>query len=202
MAAGTEFVRVYRREHGPDAFNPSVQDDPPLGSIVTGGRFDAITARGGPSTPPYLYAGLTIETALAETYVRDLDYAAIGLRPLPWARVEGRNAVRLRSLRPLQFVDVAGAGAQQVGQDDWLTHCDESGYPTCRRWAAAVRSWVPTADGLRWASKRENGDAFVIWQAGTPTFEVLADDPIDFGGGRLLLEEFLYRWRLYLDNGA
>ncbi len=86
------------------------------------------------------------------------------------------------------------------GQDDWLTHCDEDSYAICRRRVTAIRSWAPGGDGLRWASKRENGAAHVIWESSPPALELLDQTPIDSGTGLIELKDFLMRWRLYLDT--
>lgn len=184
-------------------FNTSVRPDPAPDDPVLGGRFDA--RHHGVA---YLYAAHAEEGALAEALVRDLGYTATGARPLPPARVRGRVSSALTCAREVRLVVVHGAGAQQIGQDDWLTRCDETNYPVCRRWAEAIRGWRPDVDGLTWRSKRDREQRVrVLWgptataahgcgfiePSGPPP------EPIDAGAGLLRLKDFLTAWRLYLE---
>lgn len=110
---------------------------------------------------------------------------------------------------PARFSLSAGAaGAPQIGQDDWLTRCDEDGYPCCREWASAIRRWAPDAEGLTWLSKRDPGQRVVMLRgdpagavAGCGLVVGTADpfEPLERGAGRIRLDAFLTRWRLYLE---
>jgi hypothetical protein len=113
--------------------------------------------------------------------------------------------------RDLELVETQGAAAQQLGQDDWLTTCDESGYPLTRRWAGAIRSWVPHANGLEWRSKRDPAQrVLALWCDRAhaadgcgllaPEEDLADTTPLDDGIGRVRLAGFLARWRLYLER--
>ena len=107
--------------------------------------------------------------------------------------------------RDLNLVVVCGAGAQQLGQDDWLTHCDEIDYPICRTWAAAIHAWEPEADGLIWRSKRDPGERVaVLWSdpelpAPIEPTKPPSSEPLLHGPAALRLKSFLVRWRLYIE---
>lgn len=119
----------------------------------------------------------------------------------------------MRTRRDVELVEVQGAAAEQLGQDDWLTRCDEDAYPLTRRWAAAVRAWLPPPrrDGLGWPSKRDPRQrVMVLWgepahaatgcgllepgDAGAP------GEALDGGFGLVRLSAFVAPWRLYLER--
>jgi hypothetical protein len=117
----------------------------------------------------------------------------------------------VRTRRDVELVEIQGAAGE--GQDDWLTRCDEDDYPLTRRWAAAVRAWLPPQlrDGLGWQSKRDPQQrVMVLWgeTAGAPTgCQVLEPDDVvghaealDGGFGLVRLSAFLAPWRLYLER--
>lgn len=202
MAEGQHLVRVHGQSRHPIAFNPTPRPAPRHGEPVRGGRFDSTDG-----SYVYLYAGLSHKGAFAESFGRDLDYTKPGPRPLPRFRWEGRAVTVCATTRHLQLVCIQAGGAQQLGQDDWLTRCDEDRYPRCRQWAAAIQKWAPDADGLTWRSKRDpNEQVVVLWgdpaTAATGCGLVKATQatyPLGHGLGKDLLEEFLTDWRLYLE---
>lgn len=203
LAAGTAAVRVHHLGRSAESFNATARAAPPPGAPVSGGRFDSVDG-----SYAYLYGALTEEGAFAEAFARDLNFTALGPRPLPQSRVAGKGVSRIVVARDARLVVVCGAGAHQIGQDDWLTRCDESDYPTCREWAASLRRWAPDADGLTWQSKRDPTErVFMLW--GDPTAPggdcglVRAapggGEPLEMGPARMRLEEFLLKWRLYVE---
>jgi RES domain len=206
VPAGSVLFRVHRDTRRPYEFNPAARWPTGPGVPVEGGRFDS-----DDGSYAYLYAAVTEAGAFAESFARDLDYTAAGPRPLPRARVARKEVSAVFVQRDLQVVETQAAAAQQLGQDDWLTTCDEGGYPLTRRWARAIRRWVPSGDGLEWRSKRDPTQrVLVLW--GDPTRAAdgcgllapepdLADTtPLDEGIGRVRLAGFLARWRLYLER--
>jgi hypothetical protein len=208
VPAGTVLFRVHRDSRRPYEFNPTARPTTAPEDPVEGGRFDS-----DDGSYAYLYAAFTEEGAFAECFARDLDYTLAGPRPLPRGRVAGTVVSAIFVQRDLEVVETQGAAAQQLGQDDWLTTSDESAYPLTRRWARAIRGWVPHGDGLEWRSKRDPGQrVLVLW--GDPAHaaggcgllapedeEGLADTtPLDDGIGRVRLAGFLARWRLYLER--
>lgn len=78
---------------------------------------------------------------------------------------------RLRLDAELVLVDLRGAvGLGRVGQDAWLSACDEVDDPITQRWATALRQWAPGAAGLVWMSKRDNlHEAAVLFSDRVPT---------------------------------
>lgn len=151
-----------------DAPSPSSSGGP-----VPGGRFDS--ADGSYS---YIYLARSAGGALAESFARHLDYTRAGPRPLPLAKVAGKKISSVVVKRDLRVVVAYGAGAEQLGQDMWLTTCDEDNYSLAREWAVAVRRWEPGADGLVWKSRRDPAEeVFVLW-----------GDPSTAGQGCGLLE--------------
>ncbi|MHB1502003.1 MAG: RES family NAD+ phosphorylase [Candidatus Dormibacteria bacterium] len=196
-------VRVHSLARAPGAFNLVSRPATAPGAPVAGGRFDSIDV-----SYAYLYAATTESGAFAETFARDLDYAKAGPRPLPSTRVVGMAVSAAEVSRRVKLVVAHGAGAQQLGQDDWLTRCDEDGYPMCREWAQAIKNWVPDADGLTWRSKRDPTQAvLMLWgspgaaragcgmvRLGNPIKE-----PLESGPARMRLDLFLLHWRLYLE---
>ena len=202
LPAGQPLVRVHDQNRPPAAFNPTPRPALRHSDPVRGGRFDSVDG-----TYAYLYAGLNHKAAFAESFGRDLDYTAPGPRPLPRFRWQAKAVTVCETTRRLKLVYVQAGGAQQLGQDDWLTHCDENGYPTCRQWAAAIKRWSPDADGLTWRSKRDpNEQVVALWgdpataEAGCGLLNAThVTYPLDHGTGKELLEEFLTDWRLYLE---
>ena len=206
VPAGTVLFRIHRDTRRPYEFNPTVRRPAGPEDVVEGGRFDS-----DDGSYAYLYAAFTEEGAFAECFARDLDYTRAGPRPLPRARVAGMVVSAVFVERDLELVETQAAAAQQLGQDDWLTTSDEGAYPLTRRWARAIRGWVPRCDGLEWRSKRDPGQrVLVLW--GDPSRvadgcgllapeDDLADTtPLDEGIGRVRLAGFLARWRLYLER--
>jgi hypothetical protein len=73
---------------------------------------------------------------------------------------------------PITFVSLIGADAHHVGQDIWLTSSEPYDYPNTRMWAAAIRQWVPAADGLTYlARNNQQHTSYVLYEhaAGSPT---------------------------------
>jgi hypothetical protein len=172
---------------------------------IDGGRFDSLDG-----TYAYWYGALSEVGAFAESFARQLDYTKDGDRPLPFAVVAGRSISVVRAARQLHLVVAYGAGAEQLGQDIWLTTADEADYPMTRLWASAVRVWEPSADGMVWKSRRDPGeDVIVLWGdlataatgCGLVSFDPAVDpsEPLASGPARLRLDDWLVHWRLYVE---
>lgn len=203
VPAGSTLWRVHSDRFNGGALNPTPQPAPAAGSPVTGGRFDSLDG-----SYAYLYASENERGAFAESFARDLDYTRSGARPLPYALVHGKNISSVNVLRDIDVVVAYGAGAQQLGQDTWLTTCDEDDYPLCRQWAAAVRLWAPAADGLVWKSRSDPAEeVFVLWGdpasaesgCGLVDFMPTSTEPLGHGPARAVLDQWLLRWRLYIE---
>jgi RES domain len=170
---------------------------------VAGGRFDSADG-----SYCYTYLARSARGAPAEAFARHLDYTKVGPRPLPQARVAGKKISSVVVQRDLHVVVAYGAGAEQLGQDIWLTTCDEGDYPLTREWAAAVRRWEPGADGLIWKSRRDpTEEVFVLWGdpstagrgCGLLEVDPATSEPLASGPARVMLELWLVQWRLYLE---
>lgn len=191
LAAGSQLWRVHTDRYEPVGFNPTARP-----SVESGGRFDALDG-----SYSYLYAAADEAGAFAEAFVRNLDYDAVGPRLLPAAAVAGRVVSQLEVRHDLALVSLHGADLQQLGQDEWLTSCDESGYPLTRRWAAAVRAWAPTAAGFVWRAKRDQDRfAYVLFGDRTPTAALYGSrsEPLDRDAGLVRLRQTLRRHRLVI----
>jgi hypothetical protein len=104
-----------------------------------------------------LYAAPRVETALAETVVRDLPFDAEGNpRVLPFNAIEGRCVTEVELLTEVRLVSLLDEPARvAVRQDSWLAHAEAPEYPFTRRWGHWIRSQAPWAHGLVWPSKRD-----------------------------------------------
>ncbi|MBI5478184.1 MAG: RES family NAD+ phosphorylase [Deltaproteobacteria bacterium] len=175
LGMGTSVIRIHLNAYAANEFNPT-----PATSPVKGGRFDH-TSPG----EAFLYAGETLETAVAEALLRDLPPQPAP-RVIPFAQVQGRSVSRLRTRRNLELLSLHGRGLSQLGQDSWLTSCDACDYPITRRWATAIRRWAPGAAGFVWRSRRLQDElAYVFYstRVGPKGFEVKATRRADQGAG-------------------
>ena len=205
LPAGTVLYRVHRADRAAYAFDPTPRPPAPR---RPGRRWPLDSIDGSYA---YLYAALSEEGA-CESFVRDLDYARAGPRPLPWARVSGKVVSTVRTRRDVKLVEIQGAAAEQLGQDDWLTRCDEDAYPRSgvgrRRCGPGSRPRT-LRPGL--AVRRDPQQrVMVLWgePAGAPTgCQVLEPEDggahreaLDGGFGLVRLSAFLAPWRLYLER--
>lgn len=149
LPAGTVLFRVHQTVFPADSFNPV-----PSHRYYGGGRFD-----GTDDDPyPYLYAGESVDVAVAETLLRDLPPDDAGIRQLPLVRVRGRRISAVHITGDLPLVSLcSGTDLGAVAQDPWLTTCDPPDYAQTRHWGHWIRSHAPTAAGYVWFSRREPG---------------------------------------------
>ena len=204
VPAGTVLWRVHADRYAAEAFNPTPRR-PGASPFVEGGRFDSIDG-----SYAYLYGARSLGGAFAETFARNLDYTRPGPRPLRFNLVAGKVSSSIEVQRDLHLVQVYGAGAEQLGQDGWLTACTEDDYPLTRQWAAAVRRWAPSSDGLAWKSRRDpSQDVMMLWGApagaaiGCGVVKKDGEAPLVLGSGPglLVLQQWLVKWRLYIEPG-
>lgn len=156
LPAGTVLFRVHQKRFLAAAFNPV-----PSHRYYGGGRFDATAD----DLYPFMYAGESVDVAVAETLLRDLVPDDTGIRRLPVARVAGRCISAVQVTSSLQLVSLcSGRDLGAVAQDPWLTTCDPRDYAQSRHWAHWIRSHAPTAAGYVWLSRREPGAvAYVLF---------------------------------------
>lgn len=191
LSPGTALYRVHSSFFGSTSFNPTKADDP-----LKGGRFDS-----NDGSYAYLYAGQDFNTAIAEVLIRDMPTGPFPPRIFQRARILGLVLSELGVEQPLSLVSLHGADLGQVGQDAWLTKCGSEKYPETRRWVAAIRSWLPEAQGMVWRSFRdEDRFSYVLFadRIAPDTLVERSSIPADSGSGRLLLEEVLQRHNVAL----
>lgn len=196
LRPGSVLWRVHTSAREPHAMNPTAQ-----ASAEAGGRFDCLAG-----DYAYLYAADSPEAAIAETICRDLRLGDGLPRLIPRARVRGRLLSALRVTDPQQLVVVHCAGLTHLGQDIWLTKSAAVDYLLTRRWAAAIRRWVPDADGFVYRCRHD--EDLRAWMLTTdptvathpaliPVGEPL---PLDLPQGRALLRRILANYNAALDG--
>jgi hypothetical protein len=149
---------LWRVHHHPDydawAFNPE-----PSSELYGGSRFDATEA----DRYPFLYAGLSEETALAETLLRDIAPDERGFRTVPSTATSRRRMAALVLIADLRLISlVNGPDLAAIGQDSWLVTAPGQQYPQTRDWAHWLRRQAPWAHGLVWDSLRDRGSLALV----------------------------------------
>lgn len=156
VQSGSLLYRVHRHER--QAISPNFKRV----TAPQGGRFDADLALA--SQYGYWYAATSELAAFAETFLRSATSPHLTPRLLPRSLISDRSISELRCERDLHLVQLHGGAEQQIGQDNWLTTCDESGYSLTRQWADSLYRWAPNADGLIWRSRRFDDEfAVMLW---------------------------------------
>lgn len=164
IPSGSLLWRVMRRDHIHRAslFNPRLaplEADPDAKDKETPyGRFDAVeTDRYG-----YCYAALDDLTAIAETLLRDVRFAA-RVRSIPVKDVSGRTLAVYETLGPLALVALTtSAELARARQDPWLVQADPDEYTQTQRWGHWLRRCAPDAHGFIWPSRRNPGGRCVV----------------------------------------
>lgn len=180
VPAGTRLSRVHSSRFGACQFNPTLAD-----SHWGGGRFDATEA------DPYgfLYAGADDECAVCEALLRDLPLEA-GSRLLPRVALAGRSLSRLLLSSNVTVVSLSsGKDLARIGQgDNWLVSCPAAEYGFTRRWARAIRSWSPAAEGFVWPSRRDASKVAYVFFEDRLSAKLVDDrnDPLFEAGGLAL----------------
>jgi hypothetical protein len=146
--------RVHQQARGSRSFNPG-----PVDPLFGGARFDATAD----DLYPYYYAALEDRTAIAESFLRDLDPDDEGRRALSRAKVTGRKLSALVLTKDLELVSlVTGPDLGAIGQDAWLVNAPASQYPQTRAWAHWLRGQAGQAHGFIWSSLRDPGSMAVV----------------------------------------
>lgn len=144
LPAGTTLWRVHRSGRPVHDF-----DAPRLVKGFGGGRFDSTRPNGF----PYLYCSPDAGTALAERFVRDLDFSVTATRMLPRRALQSRTASVCQTTTDLNLLSLAsGPDLAAVGQDGWLLSARGPDLDLTRRWAAWLRDQARWAQGFVWQS--------------------------------------------------
>lgn len=138
--------RVHLAHYGATVFNPGVHGN---------ARFSPIrNAEGQPI--PTLYAGATLACALMETVFHDVPHVP-GFRSLDRARFIRQVHSTLTLHQPLQLVDLASIPLRRLGiSRRQLIDTEKDTYPATRRWAEAIHTQCPSAQGLSWISRQDD----------------------------------------------
>jgi hypothetical protein len=149
LRRGSCLWRVHSRRYAAFAFK-----SPPASVLYGGARFDATQA----DRYPYFYAGLSEETALAETLLRGVQPDDRGYRAVPREEVSERQLSGLALIQDLSLVSLVNAeDLAAIGQDAWLVTAPGHDYPQTRDWAHWLRRQAMGAHGLIWDSLRDRG---------------------------------------------
>lgn len=144
LPAGSTLWRVHRSGRPGHEF-----DGPRLVKGFGGGRFDSA----GPGGYPYLYCSPEAGTALAERFVRDLDFSVTATRMLPRKALQHRTVSVCRTTTDLNLLSlVSGPDLAAVGQDGWLLSARGTDLDLTRRWAVWLRDKARWAQGIVWQS--------------------------------------------------
>lgn len=167
LSAGSVWWRVHGDAHEPVEFRNTGAELKRAVPARHGedGRFDCQAGEYG-----YISAAATKGATLAEAFLRGPVIANPAARFLRRAKLDGRVLSRLELTSDLSVVDLRGApGLGRVGQDAWLTSCDEVDYPLTQEWATGIRRWAPGTAGILWMSKRDNvHEAIVLFDDAAP----------------------------------
>lgn len=138
--------RVHLAHYGATAFNPGVHGN---------ARFSPIrNAEGQPI--PTLYAGASLACALMETVFHDVPHVP-GFKSLDRARFIRQVHSTLTLRQPLQLVDLASIPLRRLGiSRRQLIDTEKDTYPATRRWAEAIHTQCPSAQGLSWISRQDD----------------------------------------------
>jgi len=171
IPGGTVLYRVHRKDFGAADFNSRL-----CHRYYGGGRFDATAD----DEYGFLYAGESIEVAIAETLLRDVIFDGTGKCIIPYEKYRGRRVSAIRTTGDLKVVSMLDRKAlSSISQSTWLTTCPPSEYAQSRHWGHWIRSRTPGAAGYVWHSRQEpGGKAFVFFEDrhGEPMIEPATDD--------------------------
>ena len=153
---GLEFHRVHELAFGGSEFNTSTKGN---------ARFSPITDDAGVLIPT-LYAGTTLDCALMETIFHDVPFKA-GFKPFSKLKIDGKVHSVLLPTADLRLIDLSTIALHKLGvKRTQLIDTTKVHYPATRRWARALYSQFPAAQGLRWTS-RQDDQAHAIMLFGT-----------------------------------
>jgi hypothetical protein len=107
------------------------------------GRFDLKNKLG------VLYLGESIEAAFIESFGR-----VLGQRYVSREFVKSRNLFTLKSDRPLQLLNLYGAGLSKLGADSELSSSRD--YALSRAWSQAIYNHSQQVDGILYLSRHDN----------------------------------------------
>lgn len=167
VAAGTVLFRVHLSQYPPEWFSPVLSH-----RYYGGGRFDATED----DPYEYMYAGESIDIAVAETLLRDLTMNMAGTGLLPRAKVRGRRISAVELTVDVDLVALCSLRQlRAVAQDPWLTTAEPRDYAQTRHWGHWIRDKQPAAAGYVWMSRRDPAQrSYVFFEDRMPRGTVVA----------------------------
>lgn len=180
LAAGTLLHRVHQARFGATEHNATGSGN---------ARFSPIRTAGG-EVIPTLYAGSTFHCAAMETVFHDVSYSP-GMKTFQQQRLDGLKHSVVRIAQDLTLVDLSTKALRRLGiERQHLIDTPASEYGYTRSWAAAIHSYAPDLQGLRWVSRQDDqAVAYVLFgdRIGKGALEEhdvgrdLQQDPATFG---------------------
>ncbi|AJE23643.1 RES family NAD+ phosphorylase [Azotobacter chroococcum] len=152
LPSGKVLHRVHQDKYRADQFNPGVQGN---------ARFSPILDKQGNAIPT-LYGGTTIDCALMETVFHDVPHTA-GFKSFDKGKLAGQVHSTVEVVQPLQLVDLASVPLRKLGVTrKQLIDTEKDQYPATRKWAEAIHSQCPEAQGLSWISRQDDSARAVV----------------------------------------
>jgi len=143
---GEVIHRIHSSIYRSNQFNPG-----PHGNA----RFSPIQASSG-SNIPTLYGGTTFDCAAMETVFHDVPFVA-GLKTFDKLKLAGHVYSQVTPKRDLSLVDLSVTALKKLGiRRDQLIDTEKDEYPNTRKWAEAVYTACPHAEGLSWVSRQDD----------------------------------------------
>jgi len=143
---GLEFHRVHDLAFGGNEFNTSTKGN---------ARFSPITDDAG-ALIPTLYAGTTFDCALMETIFHDVPFKA-GFKPFSNLKMDGKVHSVVLPTADLRLIDLSTVALHKLGvKRTQLIDTTKAHYTATRRWAQALYTQFPEAQGLRWTSPQDD----------------------------------------------
>lgn len=175
LEPGKVLHRVHQSMYQADQFNPGMQGN---------ARFSPIHDEQG--TPiPTLYAGTTMACALMETVFHDIPHTA-GFKSVDKGKLAGQMHSTIQVEEELQLVDLASVPLRKLGVTrKQLIDTEKNQYPATRKWAAAIHSQFPQAQGLSWVSRQDDSARAMILFGDRITSDSLQHE----GDSRSLLDD-------------
>lgn len=174
VAAGTEFYRSHRANHGPVYFGkgPIYRFDDPAGVYGV------------------LYAAHQLEGAFAETHLRKP-----GRRYVDRSDLAARRWSRLHTVRSLRLLPLHGRYLAQVGATAEVTHGPADRYDLPRRWSSEART--AGFDGIEYRSRHDDDQlCLALFEGGDPV--VASGPPNDWLSNLEVLARILDRYAIEL----
>jgi len=143
---GLVFHRVHDIAFGGSEFNTSTKGN---------ARLSPITDDAG-ALIPTLYAGTTLDCALMETIFHDVPFKA-GFKPFPKLKMDGKVHSVLNRTANFRLIDLSTVALHKLGvRRTQLIDTTKAYYSATPRWAQALYTQFPDAQGLRWTSRQDD----------------------------------------------